>query len=216
MVTLIGRLFLVLAGGFFLRAMTEAGLLAAPVGIALAFAYGLGWLYLADRAGRRQHGSSAVFHALAAAMVAFPLLVEATIRFKVLTGAGSTLGIAVLTAGFLFVAWRQRLQAVAWVTVIAALPTSLILMAKTGVFVPFAFYLIAVGVATLWLGYSLGWTVLGWPTALTADVVVAGLALRAWGHSTRMAPRLPCSCSGHCWPHMSSASRFEHWSAVAT
>jgi hypothetical protein len=180
-VSLIGRLFLVLAGGFFLRAMTEAGLLAAQIGIALAFAYGLGWLYLADRAGQRQHGSSAVFHALAAAMVAFPLLVEATIRFKVLTGAGSTLGIAVLTAAFLFVARRQRLQAVAWVTVIAALPTSLILMAKTGAFVPFAFYLIAVGVATLWLGYSLGWTVLGWPTALTADVVVAGLALRALG-----------------------------------
>lgn len=179
--SLIGRLFLVLAGGFFLRAMTEAGLLAAQIGIALAFAYGMGWLYLADRAGRRQHGSSAVIHALAAAMVAFPLLVEATIRFKVLSGAESTLGIAVLTAGFLFVARRRRLQAVAWVAVIAALPTSLILMARTGVFVPFAFYLIAFGVATLWLGYSLGWTALAWPTALTADVVVAGLMLRALG-----------------------------------
>ena len=33
--TLIGRLFLVLAGGFFLRAMTEAGLLPPAVGIAL-------------------------------------------------------------------------------------------------------------------------------------------------------------------------------------
>ena len=33
--SLIGRLFLVLAGGFFLRAMTEAGVLSPPVGVAL-------------------------------------------------------------------------------------------------------------------------------------------------------------------------------------
>jgi len=39
--SLVGRLFLVLAGGFFLRAMTEAGLLSPQVGIAVAFAYGL-------------------------------------------------------------------------------------------------------------------------------------------------------------------------------
>lgn len=177
--TLIGRLFLVLAGGFFLRAMTEAGLLAPRVGIALAFAYGLVWLLMADRAGRRQQFSSAVFHALAAAMVAFPLLVEATTRFKVLGSTGSALGITVLTSGLLFVAWRRRLSPVAWVTVLAALPTSLVLLLKTGVIAPFALYLITLGIATLWLGYSLGWTKMRWPVALAADAVVAGVTLRA-------------------------------------
>lgn len=177
--SLVGRLFLVLAGGFFLRAMTDAGLLAPGLGISLAFVYGLLWLVLADRAGRRQQLSNAVFHALAAAMVAFPLLVEATTRFKVLTVASGALGISILTAGMLVVAWRQRLHAVAWITVIAALPTSLVLLVKTGVAVPFAFYLIALGAATLWLGYTLGWTSLRWPVALAADLVVVGVTMRA-------------------------------------
>lgn len=178
-VSLIGRLFLVLAGGFFLRAMTEAGLLAAELGISLAFLYGLAWLVLADRAGRRAQVTSAVFHALAAAMVAFPLLVEATTRFKVLTGAGGALGLALLTVGMLLVAWRQRLHAIAWITIVAALPTSLVLLVKTGVVVPIGCYLIALGVTTLWLAYELGWTALRWPVALTADLVVAGVTMRA-------------------------------------
>lgn len=177
--SLVGRLFLVLAGGFFLRAMTEAGVLAPQLGVATAFAYGLVWLYLADRAGRLGQLSSAMFHALAAAMVAFPLLVEATTRFKVLTGASSALGLVVLTFAMLLVAWRQRLQPVAWVAVMAALPTTLVLLAKTGLIVPFAVYLIALGVTTLWLGYARGWTVLCWPAALTVNIVVVGVTLRA-------------------------------------
>lgn len=177
--SLTGRLLLVLAGGFFLRAMTEAGLLAPQAGVSLAFVYGTAWLALADRATRRQQTLNAVFHALAAVMVAFPLLVEATTRFEVLTGAGSALGIVALTAALLFVAWRRRMRAIAWITVVAALPTSLVLLVKTGVVVPHALYLVALGVATLWLGYSLGWTAIRWPVALAANLVVAGVTLRA-------------------------------------
>ena len=188
--TLIGRLFLVLAGGFFLRAMTEAGLLAPRVGISIAFAYGMAWLFLADRAGRRQQPFNAAFHALAAAMVAFPLLLEATTRFKVLSVAGSALGIVVLTTGLLTVAWRQRLQVVAWITVLGAAPTSIVLLLKTGVSVPFAFYLIALGVVTLWLGYLRGWTLLRWPAALAADLVVAGATLQTLAPQYVAAPRI--------------------------
>lgn len=177
--TLIGRLALVLAGGFFLRGMTEKGVLAPQVGVALGFAYGLVWLFLADRAGERHQMPSAVFHALAAAMVAFPLLLEATTRFKVWPGSTGALVIAVLTAGMLLVAWRRRLHAVAWVTVVAALPTSIAMLAQTGVVVPFAFYLILFGVATLWMGYSLDWRAIRWPVALAADLVVVGVTMRA-------------------------------------
>ena len=177
--SLVGRLLLVLAGGFFLRAMTDAGALTPPLGIALAFAYGLVWLFLADRAGQRGQLPRAVFHALAATMVVFPLLIEATTRFKVLTGTSSALVLTILTTALLFVAWRQRLHSLAWVTVLGALPTSVVLLVQTGVVVPFAVYLIALGTATLWLGYALGWSVIRWPTALTADVIVAGVTLRA-------------------------------------
>ena len=188
--SLIGRLFLVLAGGFFLRAMTEAGLLVPAAGIAMAFAYGLVWLFLADRACRRRQPSSAFFHAIAFAMVAFPLLVEATTRFAVLTAASSAAGIFLVTAALLLVAWLRRLPAAAWVTVVAALPTSIILMLKTGHFLPFGLHLVALGVATLWLCYELDWTAMRWPTALAADLVVAGATLRALAPQYPDAPRI--------------------------
>jgi hypothetical protein len=170
--------------------MTEAGLLAAELGISLAFVYGLVWLVLADRAGRRAQVTSAAFHALATATVAFPLLVEATTRFEALSGAGGALGLAVLTVGLLLVAWRQRLRAVAWITIVAALPTSVALLVKTGVVVPVGLYLVALGVATSWLGYALGWTGLRWPVALTADLVVAGVTMRALAPGSPVAPQV--------------------------
>lgn len=176
--SLIGRLFLVLAGGFFLRAMTEAGVLAAPVGIGLAFLYALVWLVLADRSSRRGQSTSALFHAVGAAMVAFPLLVEATTRFKVIGVTGSALGLVLLTLAFLLVATRRRLHAVAWIAVVGAIPTSLVLLLKTGTPAPFALYLIMFGVATLWLAHAHGWTAIRWPVALAADLAVAGMTLR--------------------------------------
>jgi hypothetical protein len=178
-ISLIGRLALVLAGAYLLRGMTDTGVLDQSVGVSLGFAYGLVWLFLTDRAGERRQLPSAVFHAIAAAMVAFPLLLEATTRFKVLPGATAALAIAVLTAGLLAVAWRQRLHAVAWVTVVVAVPTSIVMLASTHVVVPFAFYLIAFGVATLWMGYALDWRAIRWPVALAADMVVFGVTMRA-------------------------------------
>jgi len=186
--SLVGRLLLVLAGGFFLRAITDAGALAVPVGIGLAFAYATVWLYMSDRAGARGQVPSAVFHALAAALVAFPLLVEATTRFKVLAGPTSALVVAALSAGLLFVAWHRRLRALAWITVIGALPASAALLIQTGVVVPFAIYLIALGLVTLWLGYSIGWWGTRWPVALAADIAVAGVTLRAFAPEHHDAP----------------------------
>ena len=178
--SLVGRLLLVLAGGFFLRAMTDAGTLAVPVGISCAFAYAAVWLFLSDRAGGRGRLPNAVFHALAAALLAFPLIVEATTRFKVLTGSGGAVVLSVASAALLFVAWRRRLHAVAWLTVIGALPTSAAILVQTGVVAPFALYLVAFGVATLWLGYSIdGWGG-RWLAALAADMAVVGVTMRAF------------------------------------
>lgn len=188
--TLIGRLFLVLAGGFFLRAMTDTGVIARPVGLGLAFVYALVWLYMTDRAGGRRQVPSALVHALATAMIAFPLLVEATTKFKVLTGTTSALAIAVLSAGLLIVAWRQRLYLVAWLAVAAAVLTSFVLLIQTGVVAPFAFFLIALGMATLWLGDWLNWRGMRWPAALAADIAVVGVTLRALAPEHQDAPEM--------------------------
>ena len=50
--------------------------------------------------------------------------------FEVVIQLGAVL--AILTVAMLLVGWRQHLRAVAWVTILAALPTSLVLLAKTG------------------------------------------------------------------------------------
>jgi hypothetical protein len=188
--SLVGRLLLVLAGGFFLRAMTDSGVVAPPVGLSMGFAYALVWLFFADRAGGRQQVPGALFHALATGMIAFPLLVEAATRFKVLTGTASAVAVAFLTAAILFVAWHRRLRAVAWIAVAGALPTSAVLLAQTGAVAPFALFLIGLGVATLWFGYALDWWGLRWPAALAADVAVVGVTLRVLAPEQQDTPQV--------------------------
>lgn len=189
MLSLVGRLLLVLAGGFFLRAVTDAGTLAVPVGIASAFAYAAVWLFMSDRAGKHGQEPNAVFHALAAALIAFPLVVEATTRFKVLSGPNGAMVISALSAGLLVVAWHGRLRAVAWITVVGAVLAGAAILVQTGVAVPFALYFIALGVATLWLGYTFDWWGTRWPAALAADVAVAGVTLRAFAPERHDSPQ---------------------------
>jgi hypothetical protein len=186
--SLLGRLFIVLGGAYLLRAMTDAGAIPPPAGVAIGVAYGLVWLVLADRAGGRQEMASAVFHGAGAAMVAFPVVLEATTRFKVLPGPASALALAVLTGGLLAVAWRRRILELAWIAVAAAIPTSVVILATTGVVVPHAFFLIAFGVATLWMGYSLDWLLVRWPVAAVADIVVVGVTMRALASQPQETP----------------------------
>jgi hypothetical protein len=112
-------------------------------------------------------------------MVAFPLVLEATTRFKVLPASASAVVLAGLTGGLLAVAWRCRVQALAWIAVATAIPTSILILAQTGVVVPHACFLILFGVAALWLGYSLDWFLVRWPVAIAADLVVLGVTMRA-------------------------------------
>jgi hypothetical protein len=182
----IGRLFIAVGGGYLLRAATEAGTLSPAAGIAIGFVYALGWLVAADRTAPKSRWTAAG-HGLAAVLVGVPLLWEATTRFKVLTPAAGALVLALLVTALLAVAWRRRLQTLAWVPVLAACVVSLVLIAGTGEVVPFALVLIALGTATLWMGYSLDWVGLRWPVAILADFVVSALTMRA------LAPEAPDS-----------------------
>ena len=178
--SLIGRLFIVLGGAYLLRAMTDAGTIPPAGGVALGLAYGLVWLALADRAAGRGQAPSAVFHGLGAAMVAFPVVFEATIHFRVFPGASSAAALAVLTAGLL----ARRVAAPASGAGLdcrarSPFPATVVILARTGVVVPHAFFLILFGVATLWMGYSLDWLLVRWPVAAVADIVVVGVTLRA-------------------------------------
>ncbi len=176
---LIGRTLVVFGGAYLLRALTESGVVAPQTGITIGLVYALAWNVMTDRAARRGDRLGAMFHAVPATLIAFPLVWEATARFAFLSPPASAAAVAVVTGAGLAVAWRQRLQVVAWLTTLAALISTLLLIGATGTVVPYTIFLIVLGIATLWFGYVLDWLFLRWPVALVADVTVLALTLRA-------------------------------------
>jgi hypothetical protein len=190
MVGWIGRTLLVLAGAFVLRALTDAGTLPAPLGVALGLAYAGAFVALADLAGRAGARWSAGFHGAAAALVGFPLLFEATFRFRLLTPGAAAGLLAALTAVALAVAARRRLEGLAWLVALGGVATAaaLALAPLTGRALLPALYLVLLGGATLWLGYVRDWHGLRWPVAFAADLLVAAMAIRALSPSAPEGP----------------------------
>jgi hypothetical protein len=174
-----GRTLLVLAGAFFLRALTDSGKLPTWVGVGLAFVYAGIWVALADRAAARRHLASAGFHGAAAVAIGFPLLFEVTSRFKLVPTWISAILLSAFTAVALLVAARRRFQMLAWLVVLAAIPAAFALMLAQGRVAPPLVFLVVLGVGTVWLGYILDWHGLRWPVAIAADLAVLFLAFEA-------------------------------------
>ena len=177
--SLVGRSFIVFGGAFLLRALTESGRLPANAGVALGLLYAAGWIVAAEFAAVKRRSLSAVLHGSTAVAIGLPLLVEATTRFGLLAPWVSATVLTGFSGLALFVAWRRDLHALAAVTTLATLAATVFLAGKTGAFVPFSAVLIALGVATLWLGYHRDWFWMRWVTALVADVAMVGLTSRA-------------------------------------
>ncbi len=177
----VGRTLLVLAGGFVLRALTDAGTLPAPLGVALGLAYAGTWIALADLAGRGGAQWSAGFHGVAAALLGFPLVFEATFRLRLLSPGAAAALLAALTGVALGVAARRRLEGLAWLVSLAGVATAaaLALAPLTGRALLPTLTVVLLGGATLWLGYVLDWHGPRWPIALAADLLVALVAIRA-------------------------------------
>jgi len=178
-VAAVGRTLVVLAGAYLLRALTDSGVLGAGPGALLGLAFSLGWIVMADRAAAHGRTLHATFHGAAFVLIALPLLFEATTRFHFLNPAAAAAGLAGCAAVALGVAARRHLLGVAWAATLGALGTAVALMLFTTELGPFALFLVLLGVATLWIGYVLDWTLLRWPVALVADVTILVLSGRA-------------------------------------
>ncbi len=172
---LVGRTCLVLGGAFLVRSLTEAGTLSSGIGVSLGVLYALGWLVLADRAAAAGRHLSGAFHALASALIVYPLLVEATTRFGLVAPRPAAALLAVATAFGLAVAWRRAFRTVAWITVLAALGTGMVLLFRTRAVTPFVIYLLALAIASLVFAYGRGWRGQRWLVAMALDAVVAML-----------------------------------------
>jgi len=172
LVPLIGRTSLVLAGAFLLRAITETDVVPRTTGTALGIVYAILWMVMAYLAAAKERRDSATFHGLASAIIAFPLLWEATVKFGFLPPVASAGALIAFTGLGLGVATHKALRRVAWVVALGAAVTALVLAVATKVLVLFVACLLALGCVTLWLGYVRGWTALGWLIATLVDAVV--------------------------------------------
>lgn len=180
-ITLSGRSLIILGGAYLIRALTESHMLPAAAGVALGLAYAVLWMLAAGRAAGKGLKADPTFHALVATAIAFPLIVEATVRFHFLGQQSSAFALAVLSALALAIAWKFGHQVMAWIITTAALLTAVVLIANTGAVLPFGAFLLTLGLSTLWLGYDRKWTLLRWPVALVVNIVALGLVLRAVG-----------------------------------
>ena len=176
-VPLAGRTFLVLGGAFAIRAVTDSGVLPKGVGVALGLVFAALWFALAHRVIVKQQTLSGIFHAVAGALIAFPLLVEATTRIGVLPGFVALAGVAAFSALLMGLAFRHRVMALAWVGELAGVAAVVWLLFAAGTGLPPTLALLFIGAAALVLADTREWKGLRWPVALVLDAVVLRGAL---------------------------------------
>ncbi len=131
LISLAGMLLLALAGAYFVRALTDGGTLSASAGVALGLLYALAFLPLAARAAASERPLAASTHGVTAALIAYPLLWETTVRFKLLPPPLALALVVGVLALALALAARRALGPVAWVHTLAALASALGLLVAT-------------------------------------------------------------------------------------
>lgn len=178
LVGLVGRVCLILGGATFIRALVDAATIHRGWGVALGLGYALTWAFFAHRAKIRPEAN---FYGLASILIAYPLIVESTARFDILSpplAAGLLLGVTGVHAA---VAWRRDLPAMIWLATLASLATGFALMGACRTLEPFLAVFLSLGVGSLWLTYGRRWHGLRWPTALSADLgILVFTTLAAW------------------------------------
>jgi hypothetical protein len=141
-IAVIGRAFLGLAGAYLLRALTEAGTLPVPAGVAAGIAYAVGWLAWASRTPPARRLETAI-HSLTAALVLSPLLWEATLHFHAIgTWTASAILLLFVVSG-MAAAWRKNLLIVSTIATLAGLGTAAGLLLATHDVLPFTFLFLA-------------------------------------------------------------------------
>ena len=106
-VTLVGRSCVVLGGAFLIRALTDGGTLPGGIGVALGMAFAAVWVFFAHRTGAKGATLSAGFHGVTAAVIAYPLILEATARLGAMSSTVAALALVAFTALLLMVSWRD-------------------------------------------------------------------------------------------------------------
>ncbi|MGZ6131824.1 MAG: hypothetical protein ACXWLF_07360 [Myxococcaceae bacterium] len=172
-VTFVGRSCLVLGGAFLIRVLTDGGILPGPLGVGLGVLFAATWVFFSHRAAARGASLSASFHAVVGALIAYPLVLEATTRLGVMSTIVAALTLVAFTGLLLVAAWRDRLLWLAWIGVLSCLLTTLALLVATRGRPELTGVLLILAAATfLWPGDEPGWRGLRWAPAVALDLVV--------------------------------------------
>ncbi len=142
---LTGRTLVVLGGAFLLRALTDEKLLPAFGGIAAGLMYAAFWLLRADADARAESRLSAAFHGLTALGVAYPIVLETTLRFRLIGPKLAGLLLVVCFCGGLLISERRQLRALAWANAILAAAATLVLLVGTRDLLPLSASLLVIG-----------------------------------------------------------------------
>jgi hypothetical protein len=166
-----GKAVLGIAGAYLLRAVSETGILPKLLLLIVAIMYAGMWLVWAVKT-HATDGFASVTYAITAAMILSPLLWESTVRFRILQAAFTAAVLVAFVMLALVLAWRQRLQTIPWVAILAGVATALALIVATRKLVPLTVGLLAMALATetvVCLGHPLSVRVI---PAIAADFAV--------------------------------------------
>lgn len=175
-VPVLGKAVLAIAGAYLLRAIAESGVAPRWLLLVVAIGYAGAWLVWAARTHRRSHFASAIF-GMTTAFILAPLLWEGTVRFHDLTAGFASAVLAGYVALSLGLAWRERLEAIPWIAVVAAVGTALALMIATHELGALTVGLLAIALVTEAAAWSGRWLSLRVVSALGADFAVGVLGM---------------------------------------
>jgi len=168
----LGRSFLVLAGAFVLRTLTDSGTLNQQLGVTLGLLYAFAGLILSDRLGAQGKKTNATFHGCTAIIIAYPLVFETTVKLEIISPVLSCVILSILTGVALIISWRRHLRVLAIAFTLAALGTSIPILLSTGAIQSYCIFLILLGCMTIWFRHTRNWNVMCWIVALVANIMV--------------------------------------------
>src|ERR1051325_5306815 len=168
---LIGRSLIAMGGAYLLRAATDLQVVPRTIGIAAGLAYALSWIVIGNR-------RTAMFNTAIGALIFFPIVWEATVRFHVLDLWLATALVVGGAVTLVVVAARRNLQLVAWMAAAGAIASATGLAFETRTVSAPLMSVAVVGAVTWLVAERRGWHIVAWPTAIETDVLgVAAFAL---------------------------------------
>ena len=184
--SLIGRLFMGLAGAFLLRAAVDDGLFPPAVGFALGLGYAAGWLVWADRFHGIEGSRRGLLHGMLAALIAYPLLWESGVARQLVTPVVALASTGLITAGFLFVAIRLNRQLIAVSAVLGTAAVGTAVYWGTESKSAACLMLIIVGILCVAAAPRRRWQAPQWIAASWANLVLFLPLLHAFGSPDRL------------------------------